>query len=651
MCRTQPRQNTSGEAFSHPLRPEPVGSGHLPLRGGIRSAVCRNLVGMLRFGISRMPPEGVDDDEWLDSLVARGHDAVELPFVHGFPWKERRCRAFAEAAAERGLAVSVHAPYFAVLTVDDEEKRKLTISALEHTMKLGKALGAHTIVAHTGYVKDRTPEQLHDLVSEGLGRIEPKVRHLGVALGLETSGTDRAFGSLGDIAMIANEFSFVRPVIDWAHVHAKSGGALTTPDAFASVIAFLRGQFPGWAIDPLHTQFTDNEFGPKGEIRHVPYGSGSLRAGPLAEAAAAAGLRMIVISEAKEEESHDGILADLRSAHAAAIPEPTGDDRALATADIAFPDAVTIERDADAWVTTSSDRRVRLTNPDKVFFPDSGYAKGDLIQYYASIAPVLLPHLDGRALSMSRYPDGIDGNTFYEKQCPDHAPEWIVKAPIHSSHRGEPIDFCTAADRDSLVWLANMACVEMHPWLSRVERSGYPDFAIFDLDPQEGATFQQVVAVARLVNLLLERLGLAGYLKTSGSTGVHIYVPIEALYTYRRVRRFVETIGRMVASADPENATMEWDIPRRGARVFIDHNQNVGGKTIASVYSVRPRPGAPVSTPIGWDELGDVTPTSWNIATIWERLRQYGDLFSPVLQGGQRLEGPEEALGLPPLDE
>ena len=250
---------------------------------------------MIRYGISGLPPDG-NDAEFLDGLVERGHGAYELSFVHGFPWKKDRCRSFGELAAEREIALSVHAPYFAVLTVDDEERRAKTLSALEHTMKLGKALGAHTIVAHTGHVKGRAPGELHALVEEGLSRIEPKVRTLGVALGLETSGTDRAFGSLGDIAVISREFSFVRPVIDWAHVHAKSGGALVDTAAFLAVIEFLRAEFPAWAIGPLHTQFTDNQFGPAGEIRHVPYGEGTIRAEPLGAAAAEAGLRMIVIS-------------------------------------------------------------------------------------------------------------------------------------------------------------------------------------------------------------------------------------------------------------------------------------------------------------------------------------------------------------------
>lgn len=603
---------------------------------------------MIRFGISGLPPDDGDDAAFLDDLVERGHGAYELAFVHGFPWKEKRCRRFGELAAERAIALSVHAPYFAILTVDEEDRRKQTLAALEHTMKLGKELGAHTIVAHTGNVGGRTPEELHTLVAEGLHRIEAKVRHLGVALGLETSGTDRAFGSLGDIALIADRFSFVRPVIDWAHVHAKSGGGLTSTEAFASVIAFLRSEFPGWAIDPLHTQFTDNEFGHAGEIRHIPYGTGTLKSNLLAEAATRAGVRMIVISEARDDESHDAILEDLRKgeAVAAAAAAPSGDDRPASSGAIAFPEMLRVVADGEGFAPVAFTRPLRFSNLDKVLFPDDGYTKGDLISYYHSVAPLLLPHLRGRALSMSRYPDGIHGNTFYEKQRPVHTPEWIVGAPIHSSHRGEAIEFVTASDAESLLWLANMGCIEMHPWLSRVERPDVPDFAIFDLDPQDGATWEQAVYVAGLVNVLLERLGLAGYPKTSGSRGIHIYVPIEPLFDYSRVRRFVERIGQMIAAADPETVTMEWDKPRRGPKIFIDHNQNVAGKTIASVYSVRPRPGAPVSIPVTWAELGTIDPRSFTIATVWDRFRQFGDLFAPVLRGGQRLEGAETALGL-----
>ena len=605
---------------------------------------------MIRFGTSGLPPNDISAATFLDGLVAKGYGAYELAFVTGFPWKEKQCRQFGELAAERDIALSVHAPYFAVLTVEDPEKRKQTLASLEHTMKLGKELGAHTVVAHTGFVGERSGDELHAMVDDGLSTIEPKVRHLGVSLGLETAGTERAFGSLGDIALIARRFSFVRPVIDWAHVHAISGGALTTKEAFRSVIDFLRGEFPGWAIDPLHTQFTDNQFGPSGEIRHIPYGEGTLRSGLLAEAATEAGLRMLVISEAKEESSHVAILEDLRAGQAAAQPQLDEPGRPIGSGRVVLPEPVHVAEEGDSFPTIGLDRTVRLSNVDKRFFPRDGYTKGDLIQYYAAIAPLLLPHLAGRALSMARYPDGAEGNYFYEKQCPSHAPDWIVTAPIHSSHRGDAIEFCTAPDAESLLWVANLGCIEMHPWLSRVERPDLPDFAVFDLDPQDGVEWPQVQYVAGLVNVVLERLGLAGYPKTSGASGIHIYVPIEPLYSYGRVRKFVEHVGRMVASADPDAATMEWDKPRRGERVFIDHNQNVGGKTIASVYSVRPVPGAQVSTPILWDEVDEVSPADFTIATIWDRLHRFGDLFSPVLRGGQHLEPAEAGLGLIPTD-
>jgi bifunctional non-homologous end joining protein LigD len=357
----------------------------------------------------------------------------------------------------------------------------------------------------------------------------------------------------------------------------------------------------------------------------------------------------VVISEAREEESHDQILHDLRAGEQTATPAAGTSGRPLASAPIDFPDPVTIEPEGDGYRTIGLGRSVRISNPDKPFFGDQ-YRKGDLIQYYASISPMLLPHLEGRALSMARYPDGAGGSYFYEKQCPSHAPEWLARAPIHSTHRGEPIEFCTVSDAASLVWVANMACIEMHPWLSRAERHDLPDFAVFDLDPQEGATWEQVTYTAGLVKVILDKLGLDAYAKTSGSTGIHVYVPIEPHYSYARVRGFVESVGKLIAAADPEVVTMEWDIARRGRRVFIDHNQNVGGKTIAAVYSVRPRPGAPVSTPILWEELDSVQPDELTIATIWPRLRQYGDLFAPVLRGGQGLEKAEELLGIPPQD-
>jgi bifunctional non-homologous end joining protein LigD len=217
---------------------------------------------------------------------------------------------------------------------------------------------------------------------------------------------------------------------------------------------------------------------------------------------------------------------------------------------------------------------------------------------------------------------------------------------LWSEHRGAEIDFVTAGDVESLMWIANLGAIEIHPWLSRVGTADRPDFAVFDLDPAEGATWDQVVTTAGMVRVAIERLGLAGYPKTSGSTGLHVYVPLEPVHPYARVRRFVEAVGRLIVATDPSLATMEWDIPKRSGRVFIDHNQNVAGKTIASVYSVRPRQGAPVSTPLLWDEVEELDPASLTIGTIWDRIRGHGDLFAPVLRGGQTLDAAEAVLGL-----
>jgi bifunctional non-homologous end joining protein LigD len=601
---------------------------------------------MIRFGTSGMPPEGMDDAEFLDGLATRGHGAFELAFVKGFPWSERRCAAFGAAAARRDISLSIHAPYFAILTSDDQEKAKQTRSALEHTLKLGREMEARIVVAHTGYVKDRTPGELHALVERSLEELEPKVRHLGVALGLEVGGHQRAFGTLGDIALIAERFTFVRPVVDWAHVHATSGGALTSSEAFSAVFAFLREHYAGWVIDPLHCQFTDNEFGPRGEIRHVPYGEGTLRVAPLVEAAAAAGFRLTLISEAHDDVSHEAIGREVAAALETIRPmNPDADARPLGSGRVRFPEETRVVREDDGFVPAASHRPVRLRNIDKQFFP-GGETKGDLLQYYAAVAPLVLPHLRDRAIVMARFPEGADGPFFYEKRAPSHVPDWLPTAPLWSQHAGETISFVTAPDVESLMWMVNGGAIEIHPWLSRIGSPDRPDAAVFDLDPAEGATWDQVATVAGLLEVVLHRLGMVGYPKTSGATGLHVYVPIEPEYPYERVRRFVESVGRLIVAADPSLATMEWDIPKRAGRVFIDHNQNMAGKTIASVYSVRPRVGAPVSTPVLWDEIGGFDPSRSTIATIWERLRRYGDLFAPALRGGQTLERAETVLGL-----
>jgi len=597
---------------------------------------------MIRFGYSGLP-DGTDDGAFLDGLVERRHGAFELAFVDGFPWKIDRCERFGRLAAERDIQVTIHAPYFAVLTVEDEERAARCVSAIEHTMKLGKAVGAPMICVHSGNRHGRDGDELVELISERLDRIAPKIEHLGVGLGLETAGRDGAFGTLGDIALLAGRFPFVRPYVDWAHVHAISRGGLASKEGFSAVFGFLADQFPGWMINPLQCQFSETEFGDSGEIRHLPYLQGSLRISNLVEAAREFGTNLVIISEAREQESTDAMAAELEEVLAS--PEPSSIGRPIGSGTVEFPEVVHVVASGSGFAPIGTTRPLLLSNLDKPFFPD-GYTKGDLIQYYSTIAPTLLPHLADRAIVMARYPDGSDGEWFYEKQAPSHVPDWVPLAPVFSEHRGKPIDFVTAPNREALMWLASIGCIEIHPWLNRLGHEGSPDFAIFDLDPAEGATWDQVVAVAKLLKIALDGLGLTGYVKTSGATGLHIYVPLDPVHEYRRVRKFVETVGRLLESANPDDITMQWDIAKRGPKVFIDHNQNVGGKTIASVYSVRPRGGAPVSTPIFWEEVDTVHPGDFTIETIWRRLQRFGDLFGPVLEGGQTLDAAEERLGL-----
>ncbi len=620
------------------LRPSLVGMPDHPFSPAGRTAP-------IRFGVSGpTPSEDTDDGDFLDDLAAQGIYSYELSFVKGFPWKEARCARFGASAAARGIRLSVHAPYFAVLTVEEPDKARMCLSAVEHTMKLGQELGASLIVAHAGHLKERPPEQVMYTIQRRLEMLAPKVENLGVGLGLETAGHVRSFGTLGDIALLASEFPFVRPVIDWAHLHALSGGGLIGKDRFKTVLDFLRDSFPAWMLSPLHTQFTDNRFGSSGEISHVPYGQGTLRIGPLVEAAHETDISMVVISEAREWESHLAIGAELRSVLGRLSDTPPERPRA-ASGLVAFPDPVPVVQIEDRHRPAEAARALRLSNLSKPFFPE-GYTKGDLISYYASISVTLLPHLRDRPLSMSRYPDGIRGPSFYEKRAPGHQPPWMRTLPVGSHTAGGEIDFLCADHPESLMWFANMGCVEIHPFHSRLPGLEYPDWAVFDFDPAPGASWSQVVAGVRLLGMALQKLGLRSVPKLSGSRGMHVYVPLRPVYTYERVRRFVGAVGGLLAAANPEDLTLAWEKPKRAGKVFIDHNRNAFGQTVSSVYSVRPLPGAPVSAPLLWEEVGEFANGDIDITNLWDRLSRYGDLFLPVLAGNQTLESAERALEL-----
>lgn len=537
----------------------------------------------------------------------------------------------------------MHAPYFVGLTIPEEDKGTQSAHALEHTMKLGNWLGAPVIVAHLGSTYDEDALVLMDRIRSRIDFIAPKIESLGVGLGLETAGKHSQFGSLGDIAQLAAEYSFVRPVVDWAHIHAMTNGGLTSKEAFMSVLGFVRDSFPGWMISPLQVQFSDNQFGDAGEIRHCPYGEGTLRVGPLVEAVEEMGMSMVLISEAREMKSHQLIWDEVQETRR----EPrTKSGRSLATLDAGFPSPIVVGKEGDRFLPRDVDRPITFSNIDKVFFPDTGYTKGDLIQYYASVAPLLLPHLEGRPISMSRYPDGIAGQSFYEKRAPGHQPDWMRTTSVVSDSQGGIIDFLLADSPEALMWFANMGCVEFHPFHSRAEDLDKPSYAIFDFDPAEGSTWDQVTAGAQLLKVALGQLGLAGYPKLSGSRGLHVYVPLDPVHSHSRVRRFVGEVGDYLAAANPDDITMEWDKPKRKGKVFVDHNRNAFGQTVASVYSVRPRSAAPISVPLTWDEVGTVPNGHFTIANVWDRLQRYGDLFAPVVRGGQTLDAAEEALGI-----
>jgi bifunctional non-homologous end joining protein LigD len=287
-------------------------------------------------------------------------------------------------------------------------------------------------------------------------------------------------------------------------------------------------------------------------------------------------------------------------------------------------------------------RTLKFSNLDKVFWPDEAITKGDLLGYYHEIAPVILPHLRNRPFTMKRYPDGIDGKFFFQKDAPKHMPDWILTRRFEVSTRESPrqrrmIDAPLVNDELALLWMVNMACIDMNTWYSRVDKPDRPDWVLFDLDPSPDVGFAEVVEVAKLVKSVLDQLDLTGFPKTSGADGMHVLVPIARRSTYAQAREFGEIVARTLASTHRGLVTTEW-VKRKRKGVLIDANQNGEGKTIASAYSVRPRPGAPVSTPLRWDEVkAGLEPTDFTMDVVLRRVAKDGDLFSGVLEGGQSL--------------
>jgi bifunctional non-homologous end joining protein LigD len=284
-------------------------------------------------------------------------------------------------------------------------------------------------------------------------------------------------------------------------------------------------------------------------------------------------------------------------------------------------------------------REVRLTSAERVLYPESGITKSDLFDYYGRIAPVLVPHLRNRPFTMKRWPYGIRGEAYFQKQAPRGMPEWIPTRQFRTYPRkGEArlVDFPLLNSREAVLWMVQMNCVDMNAWYSRVDKPARPDFVLFDLDPPDGE-FRLAIEAAQLVREALEVLDLRSYVKTSGSEGIHILVPVTRRYSFSETHRFAELVSKRLAAENPGVITTEW-LKRKRIGVLIDYHQNGAGKTIASPYSVRPKEGAPVSTPLHWDEVTPrLDPRRWTMEAVLRRVDREGDLFEPVLRGGQSL--------------
>jgi bifunctional non-homologous end joining protein LigD len=277
------------------------------------------------------------------------------------------------------------------------------------------------------------------------------------------------------------------------------------------------------------------------------------------------------------------------------------------------------------------DRVVRVSNLDKVFFPEIPLTKRDLIQYYLDVAPWLLPHIENRPMVMKRYPDGATGEFFYMKNAPSPRPDWIETVAI--PHDSGTTEFPLINDLPSLVWVINLGCIDLNPWYSRADDWDHPDFLHFDLDPSPGAGFKQVREVAIRVRDLLAELGMPSWPKTTGSRGVHVYVPIRREPHQEQVWAFAKTLALELGRRHRKLVTVEYSKARRPkGSVLVDYNQNAWGQTLASIYSVRPRPFASVSVPVSWQEVEDgIEIDDFRVANVPDRLRELGDLWQPLL--------------------
>ena len=304
-----------------------------------------------------------------------------------------------------------------------------------------------------------------------------------------------------------------------------------------------------------------------------------------------------------------------------------------------MPRALTIPKDESETELTIAGKTVKLTNLDKLFWREPGITKRDLLQYYADVSPALLPHLRDRAMVMKRYPNGAKGKCFFMKRVPEPHPSWIETCTIeHKS--GNVIDFPMVQDLASLLWVVNLGCIDLNQWYARCDDVDRPDYLHFDLDPGPGVKFARVLESALIVRDALEALGMSPLVKTTGSKGVHVYVPIKRGPLQKRVWTFAKTLAQALAGKHPKLLTSEYRIADRPkGRVLVDYNQNAWGRTLASIYSPRPKPRATVSTPVTWREIErGVAIDDFHIGNVPARVRTLGDLWKPLLAARGRFD-------------
>lgn len=290
-------------------------------------------------------------------------------------------------------------------------------------------------------------------------------------------------------------------------------------------------------------------------------------------------------------------------------------------------------------------RHLALSNLGKVLYPAAGFTKGQVIDYYARVAPYLLPHLRGRALTMKRYPNGVDAEYFYEKNAPAHRPDWVQTAPVWSRHNRRTMQFILADDLPTLVWLANLASLELHPSLSLASAADRPTMVVFDLDPGPPANIVQCAQVALWLREIFEHLDLRSVAKTSGSKGLQVYVPLNTPVTYEGTKTFAQALARLLEERHREHVVSDMKKELRTGKVFIDWSQNDEHKTTVSVYSLRARERPTVSTPVTWEEVElalrrkDARLLTFEAPQVLERCQKLGDLFAPAVELRQRLPG------------